>query len=528
MRRACFTIFLPFMVFAILFAGTGALFGAPLSNEAITASSDIAGTSATHDISFDVVGAGDEVVLDYSAYGTGSTGGFNLSGVTIGGTSFTGFTGNPTAVSVDNVNKTLSFTGGSFAASASLAINSLDVINPTATSTTNDITIETKLIGASIDTGFVSNHAVTPAPLHHFGFAAVGSPQTAGVNISVTVTAYDQYNNVLDAGTNRFHGAGNTVDFSDYTGTIAPTTSNTFTNGVLTQNVTVTEAGTNDRIFAFDSAGGLGTGVESGASNAFNVNAGAFNHVLLRTAADGGGVEFGDYTMTTENTVTVYAAEYDQYDNYRGNYTTANWKITGTTDTLPVGAASSKTFSPTVTSSNVVIWVDVDDDDISDPEDDSTGTITVNPGALSYVTAVTDLAGNATAGVPFSILITAYDAENNVKTNYSGTKTVNWVHTAGNAPDGTPPTIPSDGARTFYSGVATIGGFVLVNVEAGVTITATVDPAGDNESDATPAITVDPGSLKNFGVSIASPQTTGTAFTVVSTVTARDVYNNTI
>ena len=83
--------------------------------------------------------------------------------------------------------------------------------------------------------------------------------------------------------------------------------------------------------------------------------------------------------------------------------------------------------------------VEADDPTNGAGVDDATGTITVNPGVINYIEATTDLAGNAEAGVPFSVIITAYDAEGNVKTDFTGLHNVTWVHTAGNAPDTTAP-----------------------------------------------------------------------------------------
>ena len=93
MRRALGTIFLPLMVLALIFAGTGALFGADISASlTIDSTTRVAGSPTTHDITFttSAAGSGDEIVIDYSAYGIGALNGFNLSGVTLAGTFFSG------------------------------------------------------------------------------------------------------------------------------------------------------------------------------------------------------------------------------------------------------------------------------------------------------------------------------------------------------------------------------------------------------------------------------------------------------
>ena len=115
---------------------------------------------------------------------------------------------------------------------------------------------------------------------------------------TIRVTARDAYGNVVTA----FSGAGNTVVITDTTGTIddpvPPLVSGVFTAGVLAaQSVTVTAPWVGDVITVTDSAGGLGTGAETGVSNGFNVEVNpaalaqfAFTTQPVATYLAGGGI----------------------------------------------------------------------------------------------------------------------------------------------------------------------------------------------------------------------------------------------
>ncbi len=112
-------------------------------------------------------------------------------------------------------------------------------------------------------TGATSNtFEISPGVLHHFTIGAISSPRTAGSAFSVTVTAQDANNNMVTS----FAG---TVGFATNAGTITPAVSNNFLNGQLTQNVTVTQAGTGKTITVVKSGGS-----ETGTSNTIAVDAG--------------------------------------------------------------------------------------------------------------------------------------------------------------------------------------------------------------------------------------------------------------
>ncbi|NOZ60157.1 MAG: hypothetical protein GXO74_00600, partial [Calditrichaeota bacterium] len=105
--------------------------------------------------------------------------------------------------------------------------------------------------------------------LDHFSIDPIAN-QTVGVPFSITVTAKD----ASDATVTSFTG---TVDISDLSGDISPTTSGNFTAGVWTGNVTISSEYTSDQITVTNSSG-----TETGSSNQFDVlNAPAAGSVVI-------------------------------------------------------------------------------------------------------------------------------------------------------------------------------------------------------------------------------------------------------
>jgi len=108
---------------------------------------------------------------------------------------------------------------------------------------------------------------VTAGPLHHFTFNTISSPKQVATPFSITITAYDAYNNVKTdyTGTN---------SLADTTGTINPTITGAFVNGKWTGMVTINRIGSNVKI----TTSGAG---KTGESNLFNVKAGPPAKLLI-------------------------------------------------------------------------------------------------------------------------------------------------------------------------------------------------------------------------------------------------------
>jgi PGF-pre-PGF domain-containing protein len=158
----------------------------------------------------------------------------------------------------------------------------------------------------------------------------------------------------------------------------------------------------------------------------------------------------------------------------------------------------------------------------------TSSAIMVNPGALNDFTVVPSTYSPTTDDA-FTVTLTARDAYQNTKTNYTGNKNVAWAWASGgsNAPDSTPAEKPNDGNQNFSSGqVSGISGFHLYKVE-----TATIQATADTKSGTSSTITVGPGALSAFTMTgYPSSCTINFAWLTPTNdvvVTAQDAYQNT-
>ncbi|MDI6704480.1 MAG: T9SS type A sorting domain-containing protein, partial [bacterium] len=78
------------------------------------------------------------------------------------------------------------------------------------------------------------------------------------------------------------------------------------------------------------------------------------HHIIIRDAQGGGGDEVGTHTMTTDETLTVFAAGYDADNNYIGDIE-VTWTGTGVVEgNLSPTTGTSTTFSPTTTGTGTI------------------------------------------------------------------------------------------------------------------------------------------------------------------------------
>ena len=125
------------------------------------------------------------------------------------------------------------------------------------------------------------------------------------------------------------------------------------------------------------------------------------------------------------------------------------------------------------------------------------------------------------------------DNTNNLVTDFTETRTVDFSTTASNAPDGSPPSVSGSttltGISVDFSGGTDTVTVRFPNAELGVTLTAS-DPDGD------PALTgvessgvdINPGPLNQFEFVMDSPQKDNEAVEGTNTLTAWDTYQNVI
>jgi hypothetical protein len=195
--------------------------------------------------------------------------------------------------------------------------------------------------GSPSSTGSSNLFNVVSESVASFSIQNIGTPQTAGTPFNVTITALDGSGNTATD----FNG---TVSLSLNSGTLTPTTSNNFVNGVFSGNVTV--------LSIAGSSGGKILSVDDGAShvgssNAFTVNPGALDHFFLSTiVTQTAGVDFS---------VTVTARDANDNDvSHTGVVTLDDNTGTLTSSSLTFTSQTSQTVTDvdiTFAQSGVVI-----------------------------------------------------------------------------------------------------------------------------------------------------------------------------
>ena len=215
----------------------------------------------------------------------------------------------------------------------------------------------------------------------------------------------------------------NTTVLSVTSGTVTvqatgTSTTDGFTNGVWAGNVSIDTAQTNAVITATDSAGGLGTGTETGTSNAFNVGAGTLDHFTWTVGPAAG----QDIEVGTNYSVTIEAR--DSNNNVVTGYTGAanfvNFSGTGVEGTPFSGAFTNGVWSGTVEVVNAdAAGVTITATDAagglgSGTEAGPTNAFDAIPGTLDHFSWATQPVGPYEAGDNISVRIEAQDVYNNV------------------------------------------------------------------------------------------------------------------
>ena len=439
MKRKVFGI-----LFALVLALTLSLVTAvPVSAGAIT-SIDVtpvdstAGATTDYSIGFTpATGEATNVVIDFSAFGTTATD-MVLTGVstTIGDYSFTGFSVNPTGVTVNDTAKTITFTGGTTAAATAHTID--NAVAGTGLRIANDQDAETQnvVISTTSDSG---TFALTIDPGAATKFVILDPTDgTVDAAITVTVEAQDQYGNkdttyaqdvtlVTDGSAT---GAG-LVDI------VAGTGSLDISDQVAeTVNLSLDDTQT--------------TGLDCTSTQDVVFAPGVATKFVIIDPTDG----------TVDAAITVTVEAQDQYSNLcdSGPNTYAQ-DVTLVTDGSATGAGLVDIVAGTGSldiSDQVAETVNLSLDDTQTTGLDCTSTqdVVFAPGALASFT-ITGTPASILAGAAFpspanDIIVTAYDAWSNVKTDYDGT--VTWSSSAAVA------TLPAD--YTFVGGDAGVHTFL--------------------------------------------------------------------
>ena len=283
-------------------------------------------------------------------------------------------------------------------------------------------------------------------------------------------------------------------------GSISPNKMSSFDNGIGSTAVTVSVAGSGVTIAVMDD-------YYTGVSDSFKVGVSSGTHIVISS--------FPSITIAgVEQTGTVTAK--DAFGNTVKSYT-GIVRITSTDneEVLPPDAALTNgvgffTITLKTTGSQTITAADTVTSPIS-----ASSNIQVTPAfcSIRYISP-----GIETAGLTFgSVTVTAYDAYNNVKTNYVG----QIYFTSSDSTAILPYT--SSSKYSFVSGdkgVHTFSGFTLKIVPSQI-ITVT-----DGSLTKVATIAVNSAGLDHFIFNTIGSQIVNSAFSI--TVTAKDAYNNTV
>jgi hypothetical protein len=377
-------------------------------------------------------------------------------------------------------------------------------------------------------TGTSGSVTVGVGALHHFALS-LASPQVDGVAFTgtSTLTAQDVGNNTITG----FNASTSNVTLTTTLGgTIAGlsggnklTAAGDFANGVAT-------------LSGLTYTGTIGTGTftatsngKTGTSGNVTIGIGALDHFAFSLASpQTDGVAFtGTNTLTAQdvgnNTITGFNASASNVTLTTalsgtisglsgGSKLTAAGDFTSGVATLPgltyTGTTGTGTFTAT-----------------SGTKTGTSNSVTINVGALDHFAF--SLATPQTDGVAFTgtDTLTAKDVGNNTITTFSAaTSNVTLTTTLGGTISGLSGGSKLTAAGDFTNGVATLTGLTYTGTIGTGTFTATsATKAGTSNS-----VTINVGALDHFAFVLASPQTSGVAFTGTNTLTAQDVGNNTV
>jgi hypothetical protein len=323
---------------------------------------------------------------------------------------------------------------------------------------------------------------------------AVTAPSTAiaGTAFTYTVTAKDQYNNLVPT----YSG---TIHFTSTDGQAALSGDSTLSNGAGTFQATLKTAGS-FTITATDT----GNSSISGVSGGITVMSGPLTQFVFTppTQNQPAGSSFSIQ-------VTALGPNGNIVTSYAGPAT-----LTSSDPQAILPSPATLTFTNGTATTSVTL------------KTAGNQTLTVTDGAISNFSSIVvqaaaatriDITGvptTATAGQPFPFTVTAKDASGNVATQYAGTLTFS----SGDPLFAAPPNSPlSSGAGTFQATLTTAGSWTIT----------TTDTSDASTRGTSGAINVVAGAFDHFLMEpVPGEVTAGVPFNF--TVTAKDAFNNTI
>ncbi|MHA8099610.1 beta strand repeat-containing protein, partial [Aquirufa aurantiipilula] len=493
------------------------------------------------------IGTGSTLILSNTSREAGVTTTLTAQSKNTGGTNVNGIT-----ATFSSTSGTASITGTNPGTTAGSGVNNTGKAAVTVSDTKSGTTVFNCELKNSVGWYVVvtASLTVTPGTATKLNITGTGT-QTAGTSQTITITAQDTYGNTATT----YTGAKN-LTFSGATSSPAPvtnptaqnssavdiafgsTTAETFSAGVATSLLKLYDAETatiavTDGTLSSTGADNLSIVVSPSTMTKLSTsiatpqtNAVAFTGTNTLTALDAYGNIATSFNASTNNitvtnslggTVSSLGSGANNVLNQAGDFTSGVADLTAQGMTY-TGTSGTGTFTFTPASGTAI----------------TSGSVVVNPGAA--IKLVITGTGTQTAGSSQNITLTAYDVSGNVATSYTGDKTLTFSGANISSNPATNPTVTDKNAAainfgtgtviTFTNGVASSVPMSLYKTESAtisVTDGSISSTGGDNLS-----VTVSTAAFNKLVVSLASPQTNGTAFTGTNTLTAQDAYGNTV
>jgi hypothetical protein len=368
--------------------------------------------------------------------------------------------------------------------------------------------------------GVSSSYTISAGPLNHYEVTSASYSQTVGISFAVTVTAHDQFHNLVNDSTT-------SVTMTSSSPTMLFDSSGNGTFGEPGDNVKVLTAGS-FTITARDTAAATGItitatggGVQS-TSPAYAIGAGPLNHYEVTSAS---------YSQTAGAPFTVIVTAHDQFHNLVNDSTTSV-TMTSSSPSMLFDSNGNSTFGEpgdnvkvltagtfTITTRDTVAATGITITATGGAAGTSLG-YTLSAGPLNHY-EVTSASYSQAAGAPFTVIVTAHDQFHNLVNDNATSVTMT----------SSSPTMLFDanGNGTFGEAgdnvkVLTVGTLAITardtTAAIGVTITATGGATGTSLG-----YTIATGGIDHYEVTSASySQTAGGSFTV--TVVAHDQFHN--
>jgi hypothetical protein len=267
--------------------------------------------------------------------------------------------------------------------------NSKTLINGALTITARDNTAATGVSITAIGggaSGTSPSYTIGAGPLDHYDVVSASYSQTAGISFTVTVTAHDQFHNLINDSTT-------SVTMTSSSTTMLFDANGNGTFGEPGDKVKLLSAGT-FTITVGDTAAATGVtmtaigGGESGTSLSYNISPGALDHI---------GISPTTSTITAGDSLTYTAQSFDAFNNPIADVTgSAVFSIdTGAGGSWATNVyTSAKAGTWTVTGTCLGLT--------------DTASLTVNPGALDHI-GISPAASTITAGDSQTFTAQSYD-----------------------------------------------------------------------------------------------------------------------